>query len=249
MLLQAEPALYLSQLGYASLCLASLCGHNYIEEIMVMFTESETIEDAKLLLHSQVKKSQSVFQDTLSKLQEVSDAQYFGLLYFCVSKSFVCHASAVLDLIDNRRITSIKALSRILLDTLARLNGFFMVENIDEAAEMFLFKIERFNELKSRDGKKMVDSYLMEELDKYMVDAKISDRYKHYCQYVHFTNKQVIDADIKHDADDNSIEFEFSAREDYLEEQKICDVLDFVRFILLAGTIRLDMLSIIFQKN
>lgn len=108
-------------------------------------------------------------------------------LYFCamLNKSLQL-TDGFVDLVQNRNLACAGILLRASMDNCLRLYAMFIAENPDEVVDS-LMQGEKIDGLKDKNGKKLKDFYLKEQLEKY--DDKFATVYNNASGYVHFSEK------------------------------------------------------------
>lgn len=91
------------------------------------------------------------------------------------------------------------ALLRLQLDTAMRFFACWLVDKPEEVASA-LRDDRHLDKIKSRDGKRLADAYLHEELSKQYGDW-VSRVYGNTSGFVHFTGRAMTEASLKYDAD------------------------------------------------
>lgn len=98
-------------------------------------------------------------------------------------------------MLTNRNLTCAGILLRTLLDNCMRLYALYIADNPQEAIDCVLDG-EKLNKLKDKNGNKMIDGYLKEQITN-RFDERFSSVYDNASGYVHFSNKsfyQTIDS-------------------------------------------------------
>ena len=90
------------------------------------------------------------------------------------------------------------ALLRLQLDTAMRFYACWLVDKPEEVA-LALLDDRHLDKMKSRDGKRLTDAYLHEQLSKQYGDW-VSRVYRNTSGFVHFTGRAMLDARTDHDA-------------------------------------------------
>jgi hypothetical protein len=91
------------------------------------------------------------------------------------------------SMIEQRNLTCAGILLRIQIDNCLRTYAFLAAADHQEVIDSMLGRSVQLNRLKAKDGKKMTDQYLREQLEK--VDKRFGTVYKEASGYIHHSKK------------------------------------------------------------
>jgi hypothetical protein len=147
------------------------------------------------------------------------------LLMFGALKRSVSTAAAIVMMVESHNMVCARTLLRTHIDTSLRFSAAWLVEKPHEFAAEVL-RGERIDKLKSRDGKRLTDGYLVE------VHAKdhpwLPDVYTNLSGYVHFSGSHIFDS-IDTLGQNGEIQFQFTAEDLNFPEASWIEVLECFR--------------------
>ena len=135
------------------------------------------LSELSLLNENAIKIARNVIGETLFKTD----------LYFCsmLNKSLKL-TDGFIDLVKKRNLTCAGILLRANMDNCLRMYAMFIAEDPDVVID-YIITGKKIDSLKDKNGKRLKDWYLREQLEKY--DNKFSEVYKNVSGYVHFSEK------------------------------------------------------------
>lgn len=120
-------------------------------------------------------------------------AGIIGTNLFMEDLYFIASADRSINLIDgiiqmflNRNLTCVGVLLRMQMDNCLRSYAAFIAENKDEVVKCIISG-DKINNKKDKNGKKMNDGYLKEQIAK--IDPNFPKVYNQVCGYVHLSSK------------------------------------------------------------
>jgi len=108
------------------------------------------------------------------------------MLSTAVTHRAMCLVSGFCDLIERKNFICAAALVRLMLDNLLRFYAVWLVDNPHDFATEFL-KGKEIRKIKDRNGNKMTDKYLVDQLSKEY--PWLSNTYRETSGYIHLSSK------------------------------------------------------------
>lgn len=149
---------------------------------MMTNQEYENYINAKLqVLNELIKYSYQTGKDVIGETLFKED-----LLLVAILNRFATLTSGFHTLIKERNLTCCGALLRLQLDNCMRLYGLNTAEDMSNAIDTVMSG-GRFDKLKDKNGKRMKDGYLKEQIS--IFDSRFEDLYNSTSGYIHFADK------------------------------------------------------------
>lgn len=144
--------------------------------------EYENYINAKLqVLNELIKYSYQTGKDVIGETLFKED-----LFFVAILNRFATLTSGFHTLIKERNLTCCGALLRLQLDNCMRLYGLNIAEDMSNAIDTVMSG-GRFDKLKDKNGKRMKDGYLKEQIS--IFDSRFEDVYNSTSGYIHFADK------------------------------------------------------------
>lgn len=125
-------------------------------------------------------------------------------LFFCASADRCLNLiDGVTDMLRKRNLTCVGALLRLQMDNCMRSYAAFIAKDKDAVIDCIISG-DPINKYLSKDGAKMTDGYLKEELSK--IDTRFADVYNQASGYIHLSAKAFYQTVVK--VENNSIEWQ-----------------------------------------
>lgn len=149
---------------------------------MMTNQEYENYINAKLqVLNELIKYSYQTGKDVIGETLFKED-----LFFVAILNRFATLTSGFHTLIKERNLTCCGALLRLQLDNCMRLYGLNIAEDMSNAIDTVMSG-GRFDKLKDKNGKRMKDGYLKEQIS--IFDSRFEDVYNSTSGYIHFADK------------------------------------------------------------
>jgi hypothetical protein len=180
-----------------------------------------------------VKRIESIEKSIIASIKRMiqsDDALYLtDCLIIAVSSRTLKQSRGFRTLIESANYECAITALRSQVDTAMRFFGASLYQgSLEEYTRIFLNPKIKTSSLFAKDGKKMFDVYLIEQLD--IIYPGIKDVYKYSCQYSHFTEMHFARAFqiYEHKNDNRHIKFEasISSLDTFVNESEYIDALN-----------------------
>ena len=149
-----------------------------------------------------IEDTKKITIDVMGKNMFMADISYLGFLDRSIQL-----ARGFISMLKNRNLTCAGALLRLLVDNCLRLHGINIAADVN-AVTTAILKGESLGKLKDKNGNRMTDAYLKEQLVKY--DQEIVNVYNAASGFIHFSDKAIFQS-ITGCSDDGTIRFQVGA--------------------------------------
>lgn len=171
-----------------------------------------------------LRQSRDLHLEVAQKIMQADGAKLFGidLAAFAVLNRSLALMDGFALLVEHRNPLCAIPLVRFQVDSVLRFFALSLVDNPHEMAQPLL-EGTPFNQIKSRGGKNLSDSYLAREADKLF--PGIARVYKESCAYVHLSKGAMLQTVISVDSGSRSVEFGIGGGRVW-NEQEMNDTID-----------------------